>query len=386
MSSAHKTLANESRQFGNNYTIAATDDVDIDPMLNASTTTGPMPQSAPRPLNPQFIMNPPSWNPAMSNSVGFYPPEWSAVLPAASATSPRAAMEMQSSPGTTPSDPVFETSRTSSKSSVPSINSMSETNTKPRRSNRGSNSQHRKPPNQSAASPPRRKKTAKAPTLEEDEDEEEDDAADGDDTKRNKFLKRNRIAASKCRQKKKEWVNNLEETRYGLEHQHSNLQMEYNGLVDEVSRMKTQLMQHAACNDANINQWIENEARKFVQRTAAQTQGHLPCDGVNCCHSHHRHRSLSSAMSIPKTTESEFNYDHMPDSETTESTAKRGLEKEASNTMSTLAGKVDDGFQSYSTAAEATAGRGVWRLWRLRQELVQKASMGRGQGVMRYGL
>ncbi|KAF4991715.1 hypothetical protein FDECE_13946 [Fusarium decemcellulare] len=311
MSSAHKTLADESRGFGNNYTIAATDDVNIDPMLNASTTTGPMPQSAPRPLDPQFIMNPPSWNPGMSNSLGFYPPEWSAVLPAAPVASPKAAMEMQSSPGTTSSE-VFETSRTSSKSSVPSINSMPETNTKPRRSNRGSNSQHRKPPNQSAAPPPRRKKTTKEPTLEEDEDE--DDAADGDDAKRNKFLKRNRIAASKCRQKKKEWVNNLEETRHGLEHQHSNLQMEYNGLVDEVSRMKTQLMQHAACNDANINQWIENEARKFVQRTAAQTQGHPPCDGVNCCHSHHRHRSLSSAMSIPKTTESEFNYDHMPDS------------------------------------------------------------------------
>lgn len=87
----------------------------------------------------------------------------------------------------------------------------------------------------------------------------------GDNTKRDKFLERNRIAASKCRQRKKEWINGLEETKNGLETQNSHLQMEYNGLLGEVSRMKNQIMAHANCHDHNIDKWIENEARRFVQ-------------------------------------------------------------------------------------------------------------------------
>lgn len=132
----------------------------------------------------------------------------------------------------------------------------------------------------------------KEAVVEEEEEEEEEEMDGQGSSKRSKFLKRNRIAASKCRQKKKEWVNNLEETRHGLEHQHSTLQMEYNDLLGEVTKMKNQLMQHAACNDSNINQWIENEARKFVQRTAAEYHmGHAHCNGINCCHHSHSRRS-----------------------------------------------------------------------------------------------
>lgn len=83
--------------------------------------------------------------------------------------------------------------------------------------------------------------------------------------KRDKFLERNRVAASKCRQRKKEWVSGLEEAKNGLETQNAHLQMEYNGLLGEVSRMKNQIMAHANCHDPNIDKWIENEARRFVQ-------------------------------------------------------------------------------------------------------------------------
>jgi len=113
----------------------------------------------------------------------------------------------------------------------------------------------------SDASPPRKKgKRGKAPTQ------------DMHDGKRDKFLERNRIAASKCRQKKKEWVSELQETKQGLENQHAQLQMEYNGLVDEVTRMKNELMSHANCNDQNINLWLENEARRFVQVSAERVK------------------------------------------------------------------------------------------------------------------
>ncbi|SPO06886.1 uncharacterized protein DNG_09580 [Cephalotrichum gorgonifer] len=83
--------------------------------------------------------------------------------------------------------------------------------------------------------------------------------------KRDKFLERNRVAASKCRQRKKEWVSGLEEAKNGLEAQNSHLQMELNGLLGEVSRMKNQIMAHASCHDPNIDKWIDNEARRFVQ-------------------------------------------------------------------------------------------------------------------------
>ncbi|KAI1753292.1 hypothetical protein F4782DRAFT_497437 [Xylaria castorea] len=82
--------------------------------------------------------------------------------------------------------------------------------------------------------------------------------------KRRHFLQRNRVAAMKCRKKKKEWVNDLEETKCGLESQNTQLHMELEGLVDEASRIRAQLMVHANCNDANIDKWIENEAKRFV--------------------------------------------------------------------------------------------------------------------------
>lgn len=91
-------------------------------------------------------------------------------------------------------------------------------------------------------------------------------AADDDDPKRQKVLERNRVAASKCRKKKKEWVSELQETKAGLETQHQQLQREYNGLLDEVSRMKNELITHAHCNDPNIDLWLDNEAKRFVQK------------------------------------------------------------------------------------------------------------------------
>ncbi|KAJ2901672.1 bZIP transcription factor [Zalerion maritima] len=94
-----------------------------------------------------------------------------------------------------------------------------------------------------------------------------------EESKRDRFLERNRLAASKCRQKKKEWVSGLQDQKTGLENKHSHLRMEYNGLLGEVSGLKEELMTHANCHDPNINQWLENEARKFVQETSEKLSG-----------------------------------------------------------------------------------------------------------------
>ncbi|KAK0666836.1 hypothetical protein QBC41DRAFT_357798 [Cercophora samala] len=86
-----------------------------------------------------------------------------------------------------------------------------------------------------------------------------------DEHKRNKFLERNRIAASKCREKKKVYVSELEEAKIGLENQHASLQVQFQELLGEVAELKHHLMTHAKCNDSNIDRWLNNEATRFVQ-------------------------------------------------------------------------------------------------------------------------
>ncbi|KAL8400564.1 hypothetical protein RB594_000817 [Gaeumannomyces avenae] len=92
---------------------------------------------------------------------------------------------------------------------------------------------------------------------------------DGDekDPKRDSVLARNRVAALKCRKKKKVFVSELEEQRIGLEQKHHKLQTEYSTLLNEVTNIKSRLMDHASCNDPHIDNWLDLEARRFVQTT-----------------------------------------------------------------------------------------------------------------------
>ncbi|KAH8908974.1 hypothetical protein BR93DRAFT_520309 [Coniochaeta sp. PMI_546] len=116
-----------------------------------------------------------------------------------------------------------------------------------------------------------------------------------EDDKRNKFLERNRIAASKCREKKKQFVSELEEAKVVLEGRHAHLQMEYNTLVTEVGSLKHHLMMHAKCNDPNIDRWISNEATKFVQTSDLFGHQRAAASGGRASDfPHTRHSSVSS--------------------------------------------------------------------------------------------
>jgi len=202
-----------------------------------------------------------------------------------------------------------KTSRTSSKSSVPSLASINSQQTKKR---------VRKPSRKKQEQQPI---VVKKEPLSGGEDEE--------DPKRSKYLERNRVAASKCRQKKKEWVHDLEETKTELEAKHTELQREYTALLDEVSKMKNHLMTHAGCGDQNIDQWIEMEARKFVQkRTNRSEEGVRPFSvSHSASASASRRPSLADSSLNPLSPASssvpfqlsphvkteDINYDHMPD-------------------------------------------------------------------------
>ncbi|KAK3326504.1 hypothetical protein B0H66DRAFT_162669 [Apodospora peruviana] len=86
-----------------------------------------------------------------------------------------------------------------------------------------------------------------------------------EEQKRIKFLERNRIAASKCREKKKQYVSELEDTRRREAARHHHLVKTFHDLVTETNTLKHTLMAHGSCNDPNIDRWLRNEARRFVQ-------------------------------------------------------------------------------------------------------------------------
>ncbi|XP_061111854.1 cyclic AMP-responsive element-binding protein 5-like isoform X2 [Conger conger] len=67
------------------------------------------------------------------------------------------------------------------------------------------------------------------------------------DGRREKFLERNRAAASRCRQKRKVWVCSLERKAEELSHTHLQLQNEVTQLKSEVTQLKQLLLAHRDC-------------------------------------------------------------------------------------------------------------------------------------------
>ena len=81
-----------------------------------------------------------------------------------------------------------------------------------------------------------------------------------------KNLERNRIAASKCRQRKKTWVQKLEEKKASLEAEHTELRNQVLELLQDLMQVKNYLICHSGCHDKNINAWVDREASEFVRR------------------------------------------------------------------------------------------------------------------------
>nr|CAB3224124.1 ATF2/7 Cyclic AMP-dependent transcription factor [Phallusia mammillata] len=74
------------------------------------------------------------------------------------------------------------------------------------------------------------------------------------DIKRQRFLERNRAAASRCRNKKKKWVNGLESKAKGLTNLNVQLQNEIASLKDEIASLKQLLLSHRDCPITKMQQ------------------------------------------------------------------------------------------------------------------------------------
>ncbi|KAF8425107.1 hypothetical protein EV426DRAFT_532116 [Tirmania nivea] len=84
------------------------------------------------------------------------------------------------------------------------------------------------------------------------------------EAKRRRFLERNRVAASKCRQKKKEWMQNLEETARTAQNNSRYLQAAVVQLKDELLHLKQELLKHHGCDCTQIRTYLMQEAEKVV--------------------------------------------------------------------------------------------------------------------------
>jgi len=69
-----------------------------------------------------------------------------------------------------------------------------------------------------------------------------------DDEKRKNFLERNRVAALKCRQRKKQWLANLQQKVEMYTVENDNLQATVGQLRDELVNLKTLLLAHKECS------------------------------------------------------------------------------------------------------------------------------------------
>ncbi|KAK2684883.1 hypothetical protein QWA68_016606 [Fusarium oxysporum] len=143
-----------------------------------------------------------------------------------------------------------------------------------------------------AAKSPKPKKRGRKPKKQPKEQkvagqqEELDDDDLPKDPRRRRVLEHNRIAANKCRLRKRDEALALASREETMEDQNRYLMTCLDSLTVEVYHLKTQLLRHTECNCVLIQNYIANEAQKCVDRlvacsTAFDTYGNSlsPCDG-----------------------------------------------------------------------------------------------------------
>ena len=84
-----------------------------------------------------------------------------------------------------------------------------------------------------------------------------------EDVKRSRFLERNRVAASKCRQKKKEWTQNLENRARDLQKNNNSLRMIVDSLRQEILFLKGEMLKHNSCGCEHIQEFMKSGSNNF---------------------------------------------------------------------------------------------------------------------------
>lgn len=89
-----------------------------------------------------------------------------------------------------------------------------------------------------------------------------------EDAKRKKFLERNRVAADKCRQNRKKWIDDLQVKAHFFTADNAAKKSALEKLEHDVSQLKALLFVHSGrCTDKNIVNWLEQESARAKRRT-----------------------------------------------------------------------------------------------------------------------
>lgn len=124
----------------------------------------------------------------------------------------------------------------------------------PRRRNKASNTKTRASKQQESKEPARKvRRMSKTSSV----DLFEAMPGDGED-KREQFLARNREAASKCRQKKKQWTSNLEERARILSDERQMLTTYLAMLKNELLMLKCKCLEHSDCGCESIREYLKS--------------------------------------------------------------------------------------------------------------------------------
>jgi bZIP transcription factor len=101
------------------------------------------------------------------------------------------------------------------------------------------------------------------------------------DSKRRRFLERNRLAASKCRQKKKEWASHLEDQARYQAQENKLLRASVAQLRDECLYLKNFLLStHSGCQCVGVKNYLMKEAQLSQQVAAGIAGGVMPLAGM----------------------------------------------------------------------------------------------------------
>lgn len=90
-----------------------------------------------------------------------------------------------------------------------------------------------------------------------------------DETKREQFLARNREAASKCRQKKKQWTSNLEERARELSFEKQMLTTQAAMLKNELLMLKCKCLEHSNCDCEGIRDYLKHTVTNLPPANAS---------------------------------------------------------------------------------------------------------------------
>ena len=169
----------------------------------------------------------------------------------------------------------------------------------------GKRKRHSKDPSKPSA---KRGRKAAAYSKNKNFDLSSTDTNNLDDAKRSKFLERNRVAASKCRQKKKEWTSNLETRARELQNNKKQLAMMVDSLREEMLSVKGELLKHTGCGCKQIRDYLSQEVNAMTYpralESAASPIGTAPSSrhGSMSDGSDHDHEESRSKRKASKTS------------------------------------------------------------------------------------